>query len=128
MIKEKMRKTHQDRVDALIGHFWKDGYLTVSRKYGQYLPTPQPVGHYEIDALGKFKKVYVIGIVLSENEITEPKLRSKLDYLSSRNTKYSNKRIKLFIGVPKRFVKNIYEVVSQLPKENQDSIKIIITD
>jgi hypothetical protein len=128
MLEDIMKKTHQDRVDSLISHFWKNGYLTVSRKYGQYLPVPKPVGRYEIDALGRFKKVYVMGIALTENEISDPKLKNKLDYLSSRNTKYSNRRIKLYVGVPKNSAQKVYDIVSLLPKDNQESIKIIITD
>ncbi len=128
MIELTMRKTHQDRVDDLISHFWKNGFLTVSRKYGTYLPTPKPIGRYEIDALGKFKKVYVMGIVLSESDVSDPKLKQKLDYLSSRNTKYSNKKIKLYVGVTKKLVQKVYDIVAQLPKDNKESIKIIITE
>lgn len=52
-MKESIR---QRSVDDLISHFWKNGYLTLSRKFGTYLPTPSNVGKYEVDAIGNLKR------------------------------------------------------------------------
>lgn len=123
-----MRVTHQDRVDSLISHFWRNGYLTVSRKFGTYLPNPKPVGSYEIDAVGKYKKSYIFGLILTEKDFDDSRLKSKLHYLSSRNTKYSTRRIKLYLGVPKAFTSRINDILSELPKENVDNIKIIVVN
>ncbi|MBU1095564.1 MAG: hypothetical protein CVV23_06540 [Ignavibacteriae bacterium HGW-Ignavibacteriae-2] len=121
-----MKPTHQDRIDSLISHFWRNGYLTVSRKFGTYLPPPRPIGNYEIDAVGKYKKAYVFGLVLTENDFNNPRIKNKIEYLASQNTKYSNRRVKLYIGVPKPFFENLNNILSELPKENRDNIKIII--
>ncbi|MBN1300875.1 MAG: hypothetical protein JW995_06635 [Melioribacteraceae bacterium] len=117
---------HEDRVDALINQFWKSGYLTISRKHGTFLPAPKPVGSYEIDAVGRYKKAYVFGLILGEREIADPKLLNKIKYLSSRNTKYSNKRIKLFLGVQKHLASKLNSILQELPADNRKNIQIHI--
>jgi hypothetical protein len=119
------RINHRERVDSLISQFWKDGYLTISRKHGRYLPAPGRVGTYEIDALGKYKKNYVIGITLSEDDFVNPKIFAKIKYLSSRNTIYSQKKVKLFIAVPSKFLTRAYDLLAKLPAENRDCIKLV---
>ena len=52
-MKESIR---QRKVDDLVSHFWKNGYLTLSRRFGKYLPEPSKIGDYEVDAIGKLKK------------------------------------------------------------------------
>lgn len=119
------RISHQDRVDSLINHFWQNGYLTVSRKYGSYLPSPKPLGNYEVDAIGKYKKKYVIGITLSAEDLDNPKLISKLKYLSSRNTKFSNKKVTLYLGVPSKLLIKANNLINSLPAENKQNIKLV---
>lgn len=119
------RISHRERVDSLISHFWKDGYLTISRKHGSFLPTPERVGSYEIDALGKYKKNYVIGITLHEEDLINLKILAKINYLSSRNAIYSQKRVKLFIAVPSKFLTRAYDLIARLPADNRDCIKLV---
>ena len=47
-------RSKSDRVDYLIDHLWQHGYLTLSRKFGKYLPAPPRMGEYEVDAVAKF--------------------------------------------------------------------------
>ncbi len=117
--------SHKDRVDKLINHFWKDGYLTVSRKHGQYLPSPNPIGKYDVDAIGKYKKKYVIGLILNKEDLDNPKTLNKIKYLSSRNTKYSSSKVKLFLGVPGNLLEKVRDLLLQLPSENVENIKIV---
>jgi len=119
------RINHRERVDSLISQFWKDGYLTISRKHGNFLPAPERIGSYEIDALGKYKKNYVIGITLNEDDLLNPRILAKLKYLSSRNTIYSQKKVKLFIAVPSKFLTRAYDLIAGLPAENRDCIKLV---
>lgn len=119
---------YQARVDDLITHFWKNGYLTVSRKYGTFLPEPKPIGEYEVDAIGKLKKKFALGIVLTEEELNNPKIYSKLNYLASRQTKYSNKQITLFVGVPQNMLNKARVVVSGLEESVKRNIKLIGVD
>ena len=46
-------RTKRERVDHLIDHLWSNGYLTLSRKFGKYLPAPTLLGNYEVDAIAK---------------------------------------------------------------------------
>jgi len=119
---------YQARVDDLITHFWKNGYLTVSRKYGKFLPEPKPIGEYEVDAIGKLKKKFALGIVLTEEELNNPKIYSKLNYLATRQTKYSNKQITLFVGVPQDMLNKARVVVSGLEESVKRNIKLIGVD
>ena len=99
--------------------------MTVSRKHGSFLPAPDPVGSYDIEALGKYKKNYVIGITLSEEDLANPKVLAKIKYLSSRNTVYSSKNVKLFIAVPSKLLTRANDLIAKLPLENKDRIKLI---
>jgi hypothetical protein len=119
------RISHRERVESLISQFWKEGYLTLSRKHGSFLPAPERIGSYEIDALGKFKKNYVIGITLNEEDLINPKILAKINYLSSRNTIYSQKKVKLFVAVPSKDLTKAYELITKLPAENRDCIKLV---
>lgn len=119
---------YQARVDDLITHFWKNGYLTVSRKYGKFLPEPKPIGEYEIDAVGKLKKKFALGIVLTEDELNNPKIYSKLNYLATRQTKFSNKQVTLFVGVPQSMLNKARLVVSGLEESVKRNIKLIGVD
>lgn len=115
----------EEKVDELIKHFWKNGYMTVSRKFGKYLPPPKPVGDYQVDAVGKYKKKYVLGINLSSDELNDPQIYSKLEFLASRETKYSRTKVTLFVGVPKDLVSKARAIVSTLSEKAKKRIKII---
>jgi len=119
---------YQARVDDLITHFWKNGYLTVSRKYGKFLPEPKPIGEYEVDAVGKLKKKFALGIVLTEEELNNPKIYSKLNYLATRQTKFSNKQVTLFVGVPQSMLNKARVVISGLEESVKRNIKLIGVD
>ena len=44
-------------VDLLIDQFWKNGYLTISRKFGTLLPEPQRWGDLTWILLPAIKKI-----------------------------------------------------------------------
>lgn len=119
---EKLSK--EAKVDALIDHFWKNGYLTISRKYGKYLPTPQPMGEYEVDAVAKYKKKIAIGIILSEEELNDPKTISKLNFLVTGQRQYSN-RVKLFVGVQEALMLKARMLLTGLDDSVKRNIKLI---
>ena len=118
----------QKNVDELVNHFWKNGYLTLSRKFGTYLPDPKNVGKYEVDAIGKLKKKYAIGVVLTAEELDDPQVYSKLEFLATRHTKYSNKRVTLFVGVPKDLLNKVRLCVSSLSDIARKNIKVVGID
>ncbi len=114
-----------ERVDKLIDHLWKNGFLTLSRKYGKYLPEPEPVGGYDIDAVAKYKKKIAIGITLTYEELNDPKLITKLYFLLKQHPKYSKNRVTLFIGVPSELVEKTQLIVSSLESNLRDQIKVV---
>lgn len=125
-MKMKHKQIHSEqRVDELIQHFWKNGYLTLSRRFGTYLPEPKRIGKYEIDAVGKYKKKVVIGIILKDEEINDPKIISKIEFLATRQTKYSKRRVTLYLGTPQQYLNKVRILVKSLSEEAQKSIKII---
>ena len=111
-------------IDLLVDQFWKQGYLTVSRKFGTYLPEPSKVGNFDIDVLARFKKNYAICITLSESDIKDPKILDKLSYLATRQTKYSNKRVLLFIGVPQVYFKLAKELLEFIDSNARRNIRL----
>ncbi|GAB4130320.1 MAG: hypothetical protein Fur0015_04190 [Ignavibacteriales bacterium] len=117
-------QSHKDRVDALISQIWKSGYLTISRKYGKFLPPPKPIGEFDVDVVAKYKRKYMIGLLINEKDIADPKLTNKLIYLSSRNTKYTNEKVTLLLGVSDKNKDALKEIIDKLPEENRRQIKI----
>ena len=77
-----MESAKRKYIDLLVEEFWKQGYLTVSRKYGTYLPEPAKVGDYDVDIIARFKKNYAIGITLSEEDLNDHNLINKIKFLS----------------------------------------------
>lgn len=116
--------SHKDRVDALISQMWKSGYLTISRKYGKYLPSPKPIGDFEVDVIARYKKNYMMGIVVNEKELKNPKFLAKIIYLSSRNVKYSKEKVKLLIGINIQYYNELKNLIDTLPSENKEQIQI----
>jgi hypothetical protein len=118
-------KNKRERVDFLIDHLWQHGYLTLSRKFGKYLPAPPLMGDYEVDAVAKYKKKIAIGITFSNDELNDPKFLNKLNFLANYNARFPQNRITLFIGVPYNSVVKASLLISSLPEETQNHIKIV---
>jgi hypothetical protein len=116
---------NENMVDTIIQSFWKYGYMTLSRRYGTYLPEPSKVGNYEVDAIGKQKKQYVIGITLSASELDDPGIYQKLKFLASRQNKYSRKNVKLFIAIPNNSLNKARMIISNLEDNIKKNIKLI---
>lgn len=113
-------------VDALIEHFWKRGYMTVSRKYGTYLPEPDKVGIYDVDVIARYNDSFAIGIVLNDEDFIDlNKSQNKIIYLSTRQTKFNGKRVALFIGVSLKNYKIAKSLLNTLPDEVKKNIRLI---
>lgn len=113
-------------VDALIEQFWKRGYLTVSRKYGTYLPEPDKIGVYDVDVIARFKDSYAIGIVLNDEDFFDlNKTKNKIAYLSTRQTKYNGKKVALFVGVSLKNFGKTKNLVESLPEEVRKNIRLV---
>ena len=119
-----MNTIKRKNIDLLVEEFWKLGYLTVSRKYGTYLPEPSKVGKFEVDIVARQRKNYAIGITLDYSDLNDPSLIDKLNFLATRQTKYSNKRVILFVGVHKGLFKNIKVLIDSLNPEVKNNIKL----
>jgi hypothetical protein len=111
-------------IDLLVEQLWKQGYMTVSRKFGTYLPAPSKVGEFEVDLIARLKKNYAIGLTLTEEDLNDPNIIDKLNFLASRHTKFSNKRVSLFVGVESEFFKNAKALVEMLSPEVRKNIKL----
>ncbi len=111
-------------IDLLVEEFWKQGYLTVSRKYGTYLPEPAKVGEFDVDIIARYKKNYAIGITLSEEDLNDPNLINKIKFLATRQTKFTNKKVMLFIGVESEFYKNAKTLIELFEHDIKKNIKL----
>ncbi len=120
MLNDMKRKN----IDLLIEHFWKQGYLTVSRKFGTYLPEPPKVGEFDVDIIAKFKKNYAIGITLAPEELNDKNILAKISYLATRKTKYSNSRVMLFVGISNEYYKNAKMMIDLLEEDVKKNIKL----
>ena len=119
-----MNNDARKNIDLLIDQFWKRGYMTVFRKYGTYLPEPSRVGEFDVDIIARYKNDYAIGVTLNENDFNSSNLIDKLNYLATRHTKYSNKRVMLFLGVPSAYYKQAKLVLEQLQPDARKNIKL----
>lgn len=113
-------------VDALIEQFWKRGYLTVSRKYGTYLPEPDKVGVYDVDVIARYKDSYAIGIVLNDEDFFDiTKTQNKIVYLSTRQTKFNGKKVALFVGISLKNFRKAKSLIDRLPDEVKKNIRLV---
>jgi hypothetical protein len=111
-------------IDLLVEQFWKRGYLTVSRKFGTYLPEPSKVGKFEVDVIAKYKNNYAIGITLADEDINDILIVDRLNFLATRQTKYTNKKVLLFVGVPSVLFGNTKLIVDKLDLEARKNIRL----
>jgi len=119
-MKEDVRKS----VDLLVKQFWKRGYLTISRRFGTYLPEPGKVGDFDVDIVARHKNDYAIGIYFSHKDFMGDGLAAKINYLASRHTKYTDRRVKLFVGVPAIYFKQAKIVLEQLEPDIRKNVKL----
>jgi len=119
---------HTDRrkdVDLLIEEFWKKGYLTLYRKYGTYLPEPSNIGGFEVDVIAKQKENFAIGINLIDQDFKNPaELKNKLAYLAQRQTRGTNKKVQLFVGVSLINFKYAKSLMDELDPETKRNVKL----
>lgn len=113
-------------VDALIEQFWKRGYMTLSRKYGTYLPEPDKVGIYDVDVIARYNDSFAIGIVLTDEDFFDlKKTQNKIVYLSTRQTKFNGKKVALLVGVSLKNYKTAKSLLETLPNEVRKNIRLI---
>lgn len=114
----------QRAIDLLINHFWQNGYITVKRRFGTYLSEPPKIGDYEVDILAKQKKNYAIGITIIGEEIKDSDLLNRIVFLASRESRFTKKRIPLFIGVNVENLSLLKGLVNSLDETVKSTIKI----
>lgn len=116
--------SEKEKVDLIIEKFWELGFLTVARKYGKYLKDPQPIGKYEVEAIGKSGSKYIIGIVITEKDLRDPNILSKIRFLATRKSRISNKNALLLIGTEASLYSKAFELVNSLEEPVKRNIKI----
>jgi len=116
--------TKRKNVDLLVEQFWKHGYLTIKRKFGTYLPEPAKVGDFDVDIIARYKKNYAIGITLTEEDLNDPAVKEKINFLATRQTKFTNKKVLLFIGVPEEHLKNAKALIDLLNQDVKRNIRL----
>lgn len=120
-----MNTLKRKNIDLLVEKFWKQGYLTVSRRFGTYLPEPSKVGNFEVDIIARQKKNnYAIGITLTEEDLNNSDITEKLIFLATRQTKYTNKRVLLFVGVPLDYFKNAKALIDLIDPDIRKNIRL----
>jgi hypothetical protein len=120
MIPEKRKS-----VDLLVEEFWRKGYLTIRRRFGTYLPEPNEIGGFEVDIVARQKKEYAIGIALSPDDLNSPEIMSRINYLATRQSRFTSKRVKLFIGVPLENISAARERIKTLSPEVSANVRIV---
>lgn len=115
-------------IDLLIEQFWKRGYLTLSRKFGTYLPEPSNIGGFEVDIVARLKNNYAIGITLNNDDLKNASLFNRLRYLATRQTRNSNKKVLLFVGVNKSDQSRAKSLLSHLEDDVRKNIRLFIIE
>ncbi|GAB4285799.1 MAG: hypothetical protein Kow0098_00250 [Ignavibacteriaceae bacterium] len=117
-------ETKRENVDLLNDQFRKLGYMTLSRKFGRYLPEPEKVGDFQVDIIAKHKNNYAIGLIVGSDELKDVNLLQKISYLAQRRTKYSNLPVMLFIGVHSEHYKYLKTLINTLDTQIQKNIRV----
>lgn len=115
----------REKVDLLIDHLWQQGYLTLSRKFGKYLPAPPTISGYEVDSISRYKKKLAIGITVAEEELNDVLFTTRLEAILSYQRQNPMNRVTLFLGVPYNSVVKATMLISTLSQETQKQIKIV---
>lgn len=112
-------------VDYLVNQFWRKGYLTISRKFGTYLPEPHTIGGYEVDVVARHRNQYALGITINDEDLkNKAALVEKFKYLATRQTRKSKLPVMLFIGFRGENFKEIKFLVDKLEPNIQKNIKL----
>ncbi|HEY6906103.1 MAG TPA: hypothetical protein VI230_01460 [Ignavibacteriaceae bacterium] len=111
-------------IDYLIEQFWKNGYLTLSRKFGTYLPEPEKIGGFDVDIIAKQGKEYALGITISEEDFRDPKLLDRISFLATRKTKFTQKQVLLYIGIPEEHLLLAKGLIDSLSNDIKTNIKL----
>ncbi|MGE5806930.1 MAG: hypothetical protein ACM34M_14145 [Ignavibacteria bacterium] len=111
-------------VDLLVEQFWKNGYLTIRRKFGTYLPEPAKVGNFDVDIIARYKDSYAIGLTLTKNDMNNTKIKEKIIFLATRQTRFTNKQVKLFIGADETIYKNAKALIEILDNDVKKNIRL----
>lgn len=119
-----MDNAERKAIDLLVNEFWRLGYFTISRKLGTYLPEPSNIGRFSVDVIGRQREKYAIGITLTKEDIFNPDLIEKVNYLASRKSKTSDKPILLLIGIPDDYYKQAKEILSNVDDSVRKNIKL----
>lgn len=120
-----MNMDRRKEIDLLIEEFWRKGYLTVSRKFGTYLPEPADIGGFGVDAVAKQRNTYAIGIALTDQDFNDLiSVKNKLLYLANRQTSGSNKKVLLFVGVSLNNFQRAKNLLEDLDPETRKNIKL----
>ena len=113
-------------VDLLVEQFWRKGYLTLSRKFGTYLPEPTSVGGFEVDVVARQKNKYAIGLTITDDDLNNQVLLSnKIQHLATRHTRNGNIPVTLFIGIKEENFKKVKVFIDQLEEDIRKNIKLV---
>lgn len=115
-------------IDLLVEQFWKRGYLTLSRRYGTYLPEPSSIGGFEIDIVARQKNNYAIGLTLSHDDLNDPSLINRLRFLATRQTRNSNKKVLLFVGISKSDFSITKTLLDKIEEDIRKNIRLFIIE
>lgn len=115
-------------IDLLIEQLWKRGYLTLSRKYGTYLPEPSSIGGFEVDIIARLRNSYAIGITLNRDDLKDPSTLNKLKYLATRKNRNSSKKVSLFIGVQKQDFSIARKMISRIEEDVRKNIRLSVIE
>jgi hypothetical protein len=117
--------SRRKNVDLLVEQFWRKGYLTLSRKFGTYLPEPTSVGGFEVDVVARQKNKYAIGLTITDDDLNNPALLSnKIQHLATRHTRNGNFPVVLFIGVKEGNFKEVKLLIDRLDEDIRRNIKL----
>lgn len=119
---ELLRRKH---VDFLVEQFWRKGYLTLSRRFGIYLPEPNSVGGFDVDVVARQKNKFAIGLTLTEDDLKDTNsLLRKIKYLATRHTRHGNFPVLLFIGAKQENYFEIKLLIEKLDGDVQKNIRL----
>ena len=119
-----MNTLKRKTIDYLIEEFWKNGYLTISRKLGTYLPEPEQIGGFDVDIIARQGKEYAIGITLTSEDFKNSHLPDRISFLATRHTKFTQKSVPLYIGVPEENLLLAKGLIDSLSNEIKINIRL----
>lgn len=114
----------KDRIDEMVWYLMTKGFGITQRKFGKYLSEPPKIGGYEVDLVARRSREYALGLVITNDDEFDVEFLKKLEILSDRKTKYTNRTVPLYLSIPAERLNELRRALLRIGEEHRKNIRL----